>query len=179
MIIENKKIAIFSSADPKIAKEYRDLAKVIAHYFINKDVILVTGGSLGLPGFIIEEFSNLGGETIMFSPDPDPHKHKLRFDNHDLDYYNHVVFGNGFTSRSLEMIKYVDGAVVLNGRTGTLCEFTIAVEEGLPVAVITNTGGISDHLSEIIKIVDKEFPASVFFGDSVEEQLNKLLNDIV
>ena len=178
MTNEKKKIAIFSSADPKIAKEYRGLAKAIAHFLIDKGVIIVTGGSLGLPGFIIEEFSKLGGETVMFSPDPDPHKHKLRFDNHDIDYYNHVVFGNGFTSRSLEMIKYVDAAVVLNGRTGTLCEFTIAVEEGLPVAVITNTGGISDHLSEIIKIVNKEFPASILFGDSAEEQLDKLLNDI-
>ena len=140
---------------------------------------IVTGGSLGIPGHISEEAHGLGGHTIMFSPDKNIEQHNQRHDNHEIKFYKEVVYGEGFTSRSLEMIRSVDCALVLNGRTGTLSEFTIAIEEGLPIAVITNTGGIADHLENIITIINKEFPQAVLFGNSYQNQIKFLLQSIV
>ena len=53
------------------------------------------------------------------------------------------------------MIKSVNGVLVINGRIGTLSEFTIALEEGLNIGVIKGTGGIVDHLEYIILIAKK------------------------
>ena len=175
---EKIKIAIFSSAEIPISDELKLLSQDIARYLVQKNLILVTGGSVGIPGQIIEQAHKLGGETIMFSPDINMDEHNERFDNHKVEFYNEVVYGNGFTSRSLEMIKFVDCALVLNGRTGTLCEFTIAVEEGLPVSVVTETGGMSDHLSDILKIVNKEFPNKILFGPNYKKQIDLLLENI-
>jgi predicted Rossmann-fold nucleotide-binding protein len=126
---------------------------------------------------VIEKAYELGGVTIMFSPDKDMDSHQKRYDNHEVKFYNQVIYGDGFTARSLEMINSVDAALVLNGRTGTLCEFSMAVEEGLLVAVLTNTGGISDYLPSILKIVDKEFPSKIFFGDNYKKQIDLLLQE--
>lgn len=175
---EKIKIAVFSSAKPDTSDNEQKLAESIAEYLVEKNVSVVTGGSAGIPGAIIEKTHELRGDTIMFSPDKDIDSHEQRHDNHELKYYNQVIYGNGFTSRSLEMINYVDGALVLNGRTGTLCEFTISVEEGLPVAVLVNSGGISDYLPGILKIVNKEFPSKILFGEDYKKQIDLLINEI-
>jgi predicted Rossmann-fold nucleotide-binding protein len=173
----NIKMAIFSSAEEKINDELSSLCKDIALYLSTKNVEIVTGGSTGIPAKIVSEARNLGIVTTMFSPDASELSHQERFDNHSIDFYDNVVYGEGFTARSLQMITYVDCALVLNGRTGTLSEFTIAIEEGLPVSVITNTGGISDHLFEILEIINKQFPSKIHFGDDYKEQIDLLIQD--
>lgn len=176
----NKKIklAIFSSANDKVSPKLEKKIDKIARYLFSKNIILVTGGSTGVPAGIVETFVELGGQAVMFSPDKTPESHSERFDNHSLEFYHETIFGKGFTARSLEMINFVDGALVLNGRTGTLSEFTIAVEEGLPVSVITRTGGISDYLKKITRIVKKQFPSKVFFGRNYKKQIDLLMECI-
>jgi predicted Rossmann-fold nucleotide-binding protein len=62
------------------------------------------------------------------------------------------------------MFNEADSILVLNGRMGTLSEFTIALEEGKRIGVITNTGGIADHLKKIMILANKDFPDQVFFS---------------
>ncbi len=135
------KIGIFSSASSRVSPSNRKLAKAIAEYLAEQGIEIVTGGSLGIPGIIAERACELGSRTCVYSPDRDERDHHKRIDNHDLRFYSEKKFIPGFTARSLEMIKNIDGAIVLNGRIGTLSEFAIACEEGLPIAVITGTGG--------------------------------------
>lgn len=149
------KIAVFSSADSKISKKNKILVKKIAQCMFKYNITLVTGGSLGIPGFLVEEYKKIGGKTIMYSPDSNQESHNKRHDNHDLSYYNHVYFGKGFTERSLNMINEVDGAIALNGRTGTLCEMLIAIEEQVPLVVFNNAGGVCKHFKTIIKFTHK------------------------
>ncbi len=75
------------------------------------------------------------------------------------------------------MIKESDCVLMLNGRLGTLSEFTIALEEGKRVGIITNTGGISDHVEYILKVAQKEFPNQTFFSSKTEEVLNWLMQE--
>jgi predicted Rossmann-fold nucleotide-binding protein len=63
------------------------------------------------------------------------------------------------------MIHDADMIILLNGRIGTLSEFTIALEEGKRVAVLTQTGGIADNLEYILSVAQKEFPGQIFFSD--------------
>ncbi len=74
------------------------------------------------------------------------------------------------------MIKSIDGAIVLNGRVGTLSEFTIAIEEGLPISVLEGTGGITDHLKKIIKISKKKYlKDKIYFTSSYKKAIDNLI----
>lgn len=169
------KIGIFSSASAQVSQRNRKLAKLIAEYMTEKGIEVVTGGSLGIPGIIAESVCELGGQTCVYSPDRDEREHHKRIDNHHLRFYKEKKFIPGFTARSLEMIKNIDGAFILNGRIGTLSEFTIAVEEGLPVAVITETGGVANHLKQILKVSKKKYPkGKIFFTKDYKKAIDRL-----
>lgn len=171
------KIGIFSSASFRVSSKNKKLAKSIAEYLKEKGVEVVTGGSLGIPGIVVEHMYKLGGKTTVYSPDKDTESHGRRHDNHNLDFYHNKKFIQGFTARSLAMIKSIDGAIVLNGRIGTLSEFTIAIEEGLPVSVLEETGGIADHLKTIIKISKKKYPKDkIYFTSSYKKAVDNLIS---
>ena len=80
------KIAIFSSADSNISESNKNIVGNIARYLKKFDVTLVTGGSLGIPGYMVEEYKKLGGKCIMYSPDACLDSHGLRHDNHDTSH---------------------------------------------------------------------------------------------
>lgn len=154
------KIAIFSSWLPEVTDTNKKLTKDIARYLSEKCITVVTGGCSGIPAIAIETAHECGAITIGYFPLKDQQDYFDRQHEkniHCINYYSTTHFIAGFTARSLEMIKSVDAAIVLNGRIGTLSEFGIAIEEGLPLAVIEGSGGISDELKNITKIANKEF----------------------
>ena len=149
------KLAILGSASSIVSIENKELCKKVGKYLAQKKITVVTGGSHGIPGFVVRSAFEAGAETEVYSPDEDRERHQLRSDNISLKYFKNHKFIPGFTARSLEMIKSVNGVLVINGRIGTLSEFTIALEEGLNIGVIKGTGGIADHLEYIILIAKK------------------------
>jgi len=172
------KIAIFSSWLPKVKPEHEYLARNIARYLVENNIEIVTGGTTGIPGICIEEAKNLGSKTIGYFPNEGEHDHAEVDGNHESSFYTEKYFIKGFTARSLAMIKSVDAAIVLNGRIGTLSEFGIAVEEGLPIAVIEGTGGITDELQRLTKLVSKEFPNNeVIFEKDYKKAIDLLLKN--
>ncbi len=173
------KIAIFSSWLPQVTQENQKLAKSIGVYLAEKDITVVTGGCSGIPALCIESAFANKTKTIGYFPHQDQNEYFDRQheeNTHDIQFYSTAHFISGFTARSLEMIKNVDAAIVLNGRIGTLSEFGIAVEEGLPLAVIEGTGGITDELKTVIKVAQKEFPNNeVIFGDDYKKLIDTLI----
>ncbi len=175
------KIAIFSSWLPEVNEYNQKLAIQIAEYLADKDITVVTGGCSGIPAAVVEAAHNKGVKTIGYFP----HKSKEEYHDrqhekniHALDYYSTAHFISGFTARSLEMIKNVDAAIVLNGRIGTLSEFGIAIEEGLPLAVIEGTGGITDELRNLVKVAQKEFPNNeVIFEQDYKKAIDMLISN--
>lgn len=172
------KIAIFSSWRPEVEEENKILAQNIAKYLVSKDITLVTGGCTGIPAICIEEAYKLGGKTIGYFPSNGELNQNSIPGNHSLDFYSEINFAQGFTARSLEMIKNVDAAIVLNGRIGTLSEFGIAIEEGLPLLVLEGTGGITDELQNLTKLVKKEFPNNeVVFKTDYKKGIDLLIKN--
>lgn len=164
-------LAIISSASEQYPLSVRLVLEKIVEC-IDKDTVIMTGGSLGIPGFAIKLAKESGIKTIAYSPDHNDVSHNSRHDNLHTNYFDEVKYIQGFTARSLQMIHDADALLLLNGRIGTLSEFTIALEEGKRVAVITETGGIADHLEYILDIAQKEFPGQVFFSPDVEQVMN-------
>lgn len=175
------KIAIFSSWLPHMTPENKILAENIGKYLAEKDITVVTGGCNGIPAVCIESAYEHGAKTIGYFPhkDHDDYQDRQHEENtHDIQFYSTAHFIHGFTARSLEMIKNVDAAIVVNGRIGTLSEFGIAVEEGLPLAVIEKTGGVADEIQRITTLVNKEFPNNeVIFGTDYQKLIDRLIEN--
>lgn len=174
------KIAVFSSASKNQSKENIILAEKIGKYLAEIGATVMTGGCTGIPALIAKSAFENGAETIAYYPDLNERDllNNEQAHNNDLsNVYTHKRFFKGFCYRSVRMIEDADGAIVLNGRFGTLSEFTIAVEEGLSVAVIEGSGGITDEIKKLAKIVYKQFPYShVFFSQHYKTAINKLID---
>jgi len=171
------KIAVISSAEISMSNKIITLVQEIV-LFLSKipNIKIITGGCLGVPGLLVKKAKQLEINTIAYSPDRDGDKHNKRSDNLALCYFNEIKHFSGLTARSLAMIKDADCILMLNGRIGTLSEFTIALEEGKRIGIITNTGGVSDHAQYILKVAKKEFPNQTFFSSKPKEVINWLIS---
>lgn len=173
------KIALLSSAIPCNDQKLIDAVNNVAKVLSTNNVELVTGGCTGVPELAIRKMVALNGITSVFSPDANEQDHQLRSDNLPLGVAHKYYFQSGFTQRSIDMLKHVDGAIVMHGRVGTLSEFTMAVEETLPVVVLTDTGGIAEHLDYILKLARKEFPNNfIAFADDPVSGVTQLIEHI-
>lgn len=173
------KIALLSSASNPVSPENKKIVKAILKILLHHHVELVTGGSSGIPEFAVIEYSALGGTSTVFSPDVNEQSHSARADNIPVGIATRYVYHEGFNLRSAKMLQYVDGAIVLNGRVGTLSEFTMAIEEHVPVVVLNHTGGIAEHLEYILQIAKKEFPSNfILFIENAKTGVTKLLKHL-
>lgn len=173
------KVALISSAQPVEDEEVLSVVKEVVRVLHENGIELVTGGCSGIPELAIREMVRLGGNTTVFSPDKNGNRHILRSDNIPLDVAGTYIYTEGFSQRSIVMLKYVDGVIVINGRIGTLSEFTMAIEENIPTLVLENTGGIADHLDYILRIAKKEFPQNfILFSEEVVDGVNKLMKHL-
>ena len=176
------KIAIFSSANPTFTSKNKRLAENIAAYLVNKKITVVTGGCVGLPSVVVAEAYRRGGNTVGYFPDVNEtqrHKNAPIHNNDRENHYTHKKFYQGFSYRSVRIVEDVDGAIVFNGRIGTLSEFTISAEEGLKVAVITRTGGMADEIKSIGRLVNREFPKNdIFFTPNYKHAIDSLIRHI-
>lgn len=176
------KIAIFSSASGTHEQENINLAEKIGKYLAEKEITVITGGCIGLPSIVAKSAFANGAETIAYYPDLDERELLMneQVHNNDLENnYTHKKFFKGFCYRSVRMIEDADGAIVFNGRFGTLSEFTIAVEEGLNIAVIEGTGGVTDEIKKLGELVYKQFPYNhVVFSKDYKSAIDELIKDI-
>lgn len=168
-------LAFISSASEKYPDTIHETIKEVLSS-LNTSTAIMTGGCAGIPGLVAQRAKQFGLKTIAYSPDTHDTAHNIRHDNLSTNYFDEINYIPGFTARSLQMIHDADIVILMNGRIGTLSEFTIALEEGKRVAVITETGGIADHLEYILDIAQKEFPGQVFFSNSIPEIIDWINN---
>jgi uncharacterized protein (TIGR00725 family) len=170
------KIGVMGSAsgpqieDPVAREKSRQLGKEIArrgHIFIN-------GACPGLPNDALLAAQEGGGFTIGISPAFSEYQHIHEYlspHDHDLLMYT----GLGFMERDIINIRSSDGVVIVGGGIGTLNEFTIAYDEGRPVGIVTNSGGISNAIPHIVEeLCQREMPPNIVFDDDPVKLLDKL-----
>jgi hypothetical protein len=65
--------------------------------------------------------------------------------------------------------------VSIGGRLGTLHEFTIAMEAGVPIGFLQGAGGISEEVKTLMTIAEPlPTDAEVLFNDSAEALIRDL-----
>ena len=140
-------------------------ARAIGEQIAEHDCFIVTGACPGLPQQAVLGYKSRGGFAVGISP-------ALCLDEHIQGYhspweeYDVLIFtGSGLMGREIEAIRSCDIVIILGGRSGTLGEFSIAYDEGKLIGVLLGTDGIAEHIPDIVKAVNKETGAEVFYDE--------------
>jgi uncharacterized protein (TIGR00725 family) len=148
------------------ANRLKHLAAELGAAIAKQDCVLITGATTGLPDMVAQAFRKCGGFALGVSPAENRRDHAARYglpeDGADVIIYT----GFGYKGRNVINVRSADIVLILGGATGTLNEFTIAYDEGKIVGVLEGSGGVADHIREIIKVCNKPALGKIFFDSS-------------
>lgn len=128
-----------------------EISEEIGRVIAKEGHTLVTGATTGVPYFAAVGCNEAGGFNIGFSPASTERQH-IKSYRLPLDPFNIMVYtGGDYVGRDVIMTKSADAVIIVCGRTGTLHEFTVAVETKKIIAVLEGTGGMADKIRGIIE----------------------------
>jgi len=175
------KIGVMGSASgPQISnQEAIEKAKVLGSEIGKRGHIFINGACPGLPNDALVAAKQEGGLTIGISPAFSQGEHVEEYDSphsHDMIIYT----GQGFMERDILNIRSSDGVVFIGGGVGTLNEFTVAYDEGRPIGIVTNSGGISNSIPHIVEeLCQRKIAPNMVFDDDPIKLMDKLEEVIV
>ena len=175
------KIGVMGSASgPQIEDQNAiEKARVLGREIGKRGHIFINGACPGLPNDALLAAKEEGALTIGISPAFSQSEHVEEYDSphsHDMVIYT----GQGFMERDILNIRSSDGVVFIGGGVGTLNEFTVAYDEGRPIGVVTNSGGISNSIPHIIEeLCQRKLAPNMVFDDDPVALLDRLEEAIV
>jgi uncharacterized protein (TIGR00725 family) len=170
------KIGVMGSASGPQTEDpiAREKARLLGHEIAKRGHIFINGACPGLPHDSMLAAKESGGFTVGISPAFSEYEHVHEYmspHDHDLIIYT----GMGFMERDIINIRSADGVVIVGGGIGTLNEFTIAYDEGRPIGIITNSGGVSNSIPHIVEeLCKRSIPPNIVFDDDAATLLDKL-----
>jgi uncharacterized protein (TIGR00725 family) len=151
------------------------LAERLGAALAQRGCILVTGATTGLPDMVAKAFRRYGGFALGISPAQDRKEHLERYGLPDDGADVIVYTGFGYKGRNVINVRSADIVIIFGGATGTLNEFTIAYDEGKTIGIVEESGGIADHVKEIIDFCKKPTRARVVFDKDPEKLVKTCL----
>lgn len=142
---------------PEIAKQCRKLGRAIAE----RDCIMITGACPGLPHEAVLGAREAGGLIVGISPAMCLHEHVEYYESPHEEYDVIIFTGSGLMGREVAAVRSCDIMTMVGGRSGTLGEFAIAFDEAKLIGTLLGTGGITERVDEIVKMIRKETGAEV------------------
>ena len=86
-----------------------------------------------------------------------------------------VYTGFGYKGRNVINVRSTDLVIIFGGATGTLNEFTIAYDEGKIIGILEESGGVADHIKEIVEFCKKPTRGLVIFNKDPEKLVEMCL----
>jgi len=154
----------------------KTLAEALGAAIAKADCVLITGATTGLPDLVAKAFRKHGGFALGVSPAENRREHMQRYglpeDGADAIIYT----GFGYKGRNVINVRSSDIVLVLGGATGTLNEFTIAYDEGKIIGVLEGSGGVADHVRDIVTFCNKPTTGAVFFSGDPAKLVEQCVN---
>jgi len=169
------KIGIMGSAADKIEPKYRRMAYQIGKAVAHHNCILINGACYGIPYEASRGARKGDGFIVGISPAKDLHDHISNY-KFPTDIFDVIIYsGFGYKGRNVLNVASADGLVVVNGSVGTLNEFTIGYDEGRVIGILEGSGGIADHIREIIRITNKKTGATIIYESDPHKLISKVI----
>lgn len=169
------KIGVMGSCSEPISDYARATAYELGQAIGERDCVLITGASPGLPYDAILGAKSKGGMTVGISPGLSVTEHIEKYQSPCQGFDVLIYTGSGLMGREIENIRSSDIVVIAGGRSGTLGEFAIAYDEGKLIGVLRGTGGIADEVEMLERIVRKETGGHIIYGIEPAALLDELL----
>jgi len=136
--------------------------------------VLITGACPGIPQEAVRGAKEEGGIVVGVSPALNLEEHVRKYHSPTWGYDAIIYTGSGLMGREIENIRSCDVVIFAGGRSGTLGEFAIAYDEAKAIGILEDTGGITEHLREIISMMKKETGAIMCYDADPERLLDRL-----
>ncbi len=169
-------ICVSGGAEGGNAKKAKVMSYKVGQLIAQKGCVLITGATTGVPFEAARGAKEAGGSNIGFSPagSEEEHVRKYRLPA-DKDIFDHIIYAEaGYTGRNLLMVRSSDATIVIDGRIGTLNEFTVAFEENEIIGVLQGSGGIADEIERLLSVAGKGLRKTIF-DDDPEKLVKKVI----
>ena len=174
------RIGVMGSAQGPTIENQENIRKAIelGHYIAKADCILVNGACPGLPDEAAFGAHKAGGLVMGVSPAFSEKEHIEHYKS-PKEYYDIILYtGMGLMERDIINIRSSDAIILLGGGVGTLNEFTVAYDEGKVIGVLEGSGGVSNHIEDILKICNRPMSEKIVFDTDSKKLLDKVLEAI-
>lgn len=156
----------------------KELAEKLGGAIAKRDCMLITGATTGLPDLISRSARGHGGFALGVSPAENRRDHIERYKMPD-DAADMIIYtGFGLKGRNVINVRSADVVIIFGGAIGTLNEFTIAYDEGKIIGVLEGSGGVADHIREIIAFSKKPTRGTVLFDSDPERLIENCLKSL-
>ena len=152
------------------------LAEQLGAAIAARRCICLTGATTGLPDMVARAAARQGALTIGISPAASRREHVERYALPDDGAGILIYTGFGLKGRNVVNIRSSDIVIIMGGATGTLNEFTIAYDEGKVIGVLQGSGGVADHIQDVLGFCQKQTLARVVFSSDPGALLDACLN---
>lgn len=175
-------ICVSGAAKGSSVEHGKKLAEAVGAAIAKAGHSLMTGATTGLPDDAAIGYKKAGGVmSLGLSPASTKVEHVMKYRLPIKNYDSILYTGLHYGGRDALLINSADAVVSIGGRLGTLHEFTIAAETHTPIGVLDGSGGISDQISGLLKLLPNVKVDYVIYEsdpDQLIEKLTKLLDKI-
>lgn len=172
------KICVSGAARTKVcSKDALERAKEVGREIVRHNGVLLTGATTGIPYWVAIGAKEEDGISVGFSPAASERAH-IKTYRLPTDYFDILIYtGFNYAGRNLLLTRAADGVIIICGRMGTLNEFTIAFEDRKPIGVLTQTGGTSEMIKEIVRRAHRG-PGKIVYDSNPKRLIEKLIEII-
>jgi uncharacterized protein (TIGR00725 family) len=173
------KICVSGGAEGPHAAKAKSLARRVGEAIARRGHVLITGATTGVPYEAARAAKAAGGSNIGFSPAGSEIEHRKKYRLPiDHNIFDHIIYAEaGYAGRNLLMVRSSDATIIVDGRMGTLNEFTGSYEEYHITGVLEGSGGVADEVRRILKIAGKG-GRKVIFDTDPERLVEKIIEEI-
>lgn len=168
-------ICVSGAARGESVEHSKELAFAVGEALAKAGHSIMTGATTGLPNEAAKGYKHAGGKmSLGISPAATKVEHVLKY-RLPTESYDSILFtGLHYSGRDALLINSADAVISIGGRLGTLHEFTIAMETHTPLGIVQNSGGISEQIVELLKILPNADPDLVISDPDPKEVVAKL-----
>ncbi len=172
-------VGVMGSASTRFPDTIGAKAYALGKSIARQGFILITGACPGLPYRCAQGAFESGGVSVGISPALSLDEHLLKYHS-PADVYDVIIYtGSGLMGREVTNIRSSDMVVIVGGRSGTMGEFAIAYDEGKLIGILEGTGGITEHIPEIVRSFQKDSGARLVYSSDPEELIQKLMQTYI
>lgn len=168
-------ICISGAAAGESVDQSCGLAYELGMHVAKEGHVITTGATVGLPLYAARGAKDAGGMSIGFSPAASlrDHVHRYRL---PIGYFDYVNFtGMNYIGRDIHLVLSSEALITVGGRMGSLHEFTTALEAHMPCGVLLGSGGLADHIPDLLKELEEPKGSRIVFDTDPERLVKKIV----